>query len=75
MKKIFFFLLLLGCFCLVHAQTNNVYISVAMPSDCPLDSNTKSILKNKILQMLSAEGVAGTECGAIIMVPEVGLSI
>ena len=44
-----------------------------MPSDCPLDSNTKSILKNKILQMLSAEGVAGTECGAIIMVPEVNI--
>ena len=66
MKKIFFLLLLLGCSCLVHAQTDNVYISVAMPSNYTLDSNTKSILKNKLLQILSTKGVAGTECGAII---------
>ena len=46
MKKIFFLLLLLGYSCLVQAQTDNVYISVAMPSDCTLDGNTKSILKN-----------------------------
>lgn len=73
MKKIFFLLLLLGCFSFVHAQTDNVYMSVAMPSDCTLDSNTKSILKNKLLQMLSAEGVVGTNCGAIIVVPEVNI--
>ena len=42
MKKIFFLLLLLGCSYLVHAQTDNVYISVAMPNNCTLDSNTKS---------------------------------
>lgn len=52
MKKIFFLLLLLGYSCLVQAQTDNVYISVAMPSDCTLDGNTKSILKNKLLQIL-----------------------
>ena len=73
MKKIFFLLLLLGYSCLVQAQTDNVYISVAMPSDCTLDGNTKSILKNKLLQILSTEGVAGTECGAIIIVPEINI--
>lgn len=73
MKKIFFLLLLLGCSCLIHAQTDNVYISVAMPNDCILDSNTKSILKNKLLQILSVKGVASTECGAIIIVPEVNI--
>lgn len=73
MRKIFFLLLLLGCSCLIHAQTDNVYISVAMHSDCTLDSNTKSILKNKLLQILSAKGVAGTECGAVIMVPEINV--
>ena len=61
MKKIFFLLLLLGCSYLVHAQTDNVYISVAMPNNCTLDSNTKSILKTnfykfflrKVLQVLN----------------------
>lgn len=42
-----------------------------MPNDCILDINTKTILKNKILQILSKEGVAGTEFGAVVMVPEV----
>ena len=65
--------MLLGYSCLVQAQTDNVYISVAMPSDCTLDGNTKSILKNKLLQILSTEGVAGTECGAIIIVPEINI--
>ena len=73
MKKIFFLLLLLGCSYLVQAQTDNVYISVAMPNECTLDNNTKSILKNKLLQILSTKGVAGTECGAIIIVPEVNI--
>ena len=54
-------------------QTDNVYISVAMPNNCTLDSNTKSILKNKLLQILSTKGVAGIECGAIIIVPEVNI--
>ncbi len=45
MKKIFFLLLLLGYSCLVQAQTDNVYISVAMPSDCTLDGNTNQFLK------------------------------
>lgn len=73
MRKIFFLLLLLSSSCLIHAQTDNVYISVAMQNNCTLDSNTKSILKNKLLQILSAKGVAGTECGAVIMVPEISV--
>lgn len=73
MKKIIFLLLLLGCSYLAKAQTDNVSISVAMPNFCVLDNNTKSILKNKLLQLLSAKGVAGTECGAVIIVPEVNI--
>lgn len=71
MKKILFLLLFLGYFRLVHVQANNIYISVAMPNDCILNSNTKSILKNKLLQILSTKGVAGTEYGALVIVPEV----
>ena len=74
MKKIFLLLLILECSCFVHAQTDDVYMSVAMPIDCTLDSNTKSILKNKLLQILSTKGVAGTECSAIIIVPEVNIT-
>lgn len=73
MKQIFFFLLLLGFSFMSKAQADNIYISVAMPNDCILDISTKSILKNKLLQILSNEGVAGTECGNIIMVPEVNI--
>ncbi len=73
MRKICLLLALLVCSCFIHAQTDNVYIAVAMPSECTLDSNTKSILKNKLLQILSAKGVAGSEWGAIIMVPEVNI--
>lgn len=42
-----------------------------MPGDCVLDNNTKSILKNKLLNVVSTQGVAGTECGAIVLVPEI----
>lgn len=73
MKQIFLFLWLLGYSFLVKAQTDNIYISVAMPNNCILDNNTRSILKNKLLQILSNEGVAGMECGTIIMVPEVNI--
>lgn len=73
MKQIFFLLWLFGCSLQVQAQTDNIYISVAMPNDCILDINTKTILKNKILQILSKEGVAGTEFGAVVMVPEVSI--
>lgn len=42
-----------------------------MPSNLTLDNNAKSILKNKLLHIISIQGVAGTECGAIIISPEV----
>ena len=45
MKKIFFLLLLLGYSYLVQAQTDNVYISVAMPSDGPLTGIQNQFLK------------------------------
>lgn len=73
MKKSLSLLLLFCCTCFIQAQTDNVYISVAMRSDCSLDSNTQTILKNKLQQILSTKGVASTECGATIMVPEVSI--
>lgn len=58
----------------LYAQNDNVYISVAMPSNCTLDNNTKSILKNKLIQISSSQdGIASTEYGAIVMVPEVNI--
>lgn len=56
-----------------YAQHDNIYISVAMPKDCSLDNNTKSLLKNKLLNVASNVGVSSTEFGAIIMVPEVNV--
>jgi len=73
MKKIF--TLLLFVFVAVHmsAQSSDVFISVAMPSNSVLDNNTKTILRNKLLAICTIDGVAATECGAIAMVPEVGV--
>lgn len=44
-----------------------------MTKDCSLDNNTKSLLKNKLLNVASNVGVSSTEFGAIIMVPEVNV--
>lgn len=73
MKKIF--TLLLFVFVAVHmsAQSSDIFISVAMPSNSVLDNNTKTILRNKLLAICTIDGVAATECGAIAMVPEVGV--
>lgn len=55
----------------IVAQSNDVFISVAMPSNSILDNNTKSLLKSKLLTICTNNGVAATECGAIAMIPEV----
>lgn len=73
-KNFFVLLLLLGFSWFSQAQNDNVYVSVAMESGSALDSNSKSILKNKLLKILSSRGVAGTEYGAIIMVPEIDIT-
>lgn len=59
--------------CGSFAQNSDVFISVAMPTNSILDSNTKTILKNKLLAICTAEGVAATECGAIAMIPDVSI--
>lgn len=51
-------------------SAEQIYISVAMPAQCPIDGNTKTILKNKLLAIATANDVAATECGALAMVPE-----
>jgi hypothetical protein len=58
------------------AQSGNshIYISVAMPQQCELDSNAKTILKNKLLKLATAEDIAATECGAIAMVPSIAIT-
>ncbi|MCF0185150.1 MAG: hypothetical protein HUJ98_01515 [Bacteroidaceae bacterium] len=65
-----YFLIGLACVC---AQNENVSISVAIPVGGFTDLNTQSILKNKALKIVSAEGVATTECGAIAIVPEINI--
>ena len=72
MKNIMIILLLATMTVMAYAQTatEQIHISVAMPQQSTLDDNTKTILKNKLLAIASAEGVAATECGALAMVPE-----
>ncbi len=73
MKKYIFSLLMLFICVSTFAQTDEIHISVAMPSNCILDTNAKTLLKNKLLTVCTAEGIAATECGAIAMVPEVSV--
>lgn len=71
MKKILMFMV--AVFTVIGAQAEDTYISVAMPNNCVLDNNSKSLLKNKLLAMASTEGVASMECCAIALVPEVNV--
>ncbi|WP_299339345.1 hypothetical protein [uncultured Prevotella sp.] len=57
----------------LFAQSNDVFVAVAMPSNSMLDNNTKTILKNKLLTICTVEGIAATECGAIAMIPEISI--
>lgn len=59
---------------LAYGQSGEIYLSVAMPQNCILDGNSKTILKNKLLGAASANGVAATECSAIVMVPEISVA-
>lgn len=72
MKKICLLLFLLPFLQIssLHAQ-QDIPIALAIVNGSAVDNNMKSILKNKLLSLLSSEGFAGTECGAIILVPEV----
>ncbi|GEM_PF-531079 len=54
-------------------QSGQIYMSVAMPSNSILDSNTKSILKNKLFNMVSPQDVTAAECAPIAMVPDVNV--
>ncbi len=44
-----------------------------MPANCVLDYNTSSILRNKLLAIAALEGVAGIDCSAVAMVPEIDI--
>lgn len=68
-----FWILLITLITAIGINAEDAYISVAMPSDSPLDNNTKSILKNKLLKIASAEGVASMECSAIAMIPDINI--
>ena len=57
----------------LFAQSNDVFVAVAMPSNSMLDNNAKTILKNKLLTICTVEGIAATECGAIAMIPEISI--
>ncbi len=74
MRYCCFILLLLLHIQGMYAQSSDIGIAVAMPSECQLDNNTKSILKNKLLRIISSQGVAGIECGAIVIVPDVDVA-
>lgn len=73
MKKMLAFITLVMISLVCSAQSGEVYLSVAIPQNSILDSNAKTILKNKLLTAATSQGVAATECSAIAMVPEVSI--
>lgn len=58
---------------IVQIMADEVYISVAMQANSILDSNAKTILKNKIVSMVTSNGIAATEYSAIAVVPEISV--
>ncbi len=73
MRKLITLLCLICVVTNMMAQGNDVFISVAMPSNSVLDNSTKTLLKNKLLAICTTNSVAATECGAIAMIPEVSI--
>ena len=71
MKNCILFLVSLICLLPARAQNGNIAMAVAVPADSRIESNVRSILKNKLLRMVSAYGISGTEYGALAMIPEV----
>ena len=51
---------------MLEAQNQKVYKAVAMTNDSSIDCNTQSILKNKMLRLLSINTIAATEFQIII---------
>ena len=74
MKRFLLLVLVVLGFISFTCQAQEVYLSVAMPCNSLLDNNTKTLLKNKILGMLTSQGVAATEFSAIAVVPEVSIN-
>jgi hypothetical protein len=72
MKRIIAFILFVLAF-FGNVRAEEICISVAMPNQSMLDNNTKSILKSKLLNIVTNEGVASMECSAMVMVPEVSV--
>lgn len=71
MKRVIYILFVLAIS--LTSTAENVYISIAMPSQTILDDNSKTILKNKIVTMATAEGISATEYSAIAMIPEISI--
>ncbi|MBQ0141334.1 MAG: hypothetical protein KBT06_00800 [Prevotellaceae bacterium] len=72
-KKILLVLSALFSICMV-CYSEDVYLSVAMPQNCPLDNNAKTLLKNKILDVVTTQGMTTIECSAIAIIPEIVVS-
>ena len=55
------------------AQENNIPldISVAMHSECELDNNSKTLLKNKLLNLANSNNLTVVDYGAVAMIPSV----
>ena len=67
--------IILACYMALTAycQSGDIYISVAMPPNCLLENNAKTILKNKLVTMASANGIMAAECSSIAFVPEISI--
>ncbi len=75
MNRLFLSLTMLFLGIYATAQEDKVYISVAMPTNSILVDSNKTLLKNKLISIVSAEGVAATEYSMIVMVPEVNVLV
>ena len=55
------------------AQENNIPldISVAMHSECELDNNSKTLRKNKLLNLANSNNLTVVDYGAVAMIPSV----
>lgn len=71
MRKILLIVFLLITTKYSFCQCHQIYMSVAMQSDCALDSNSMSILKNKLINLMSPQNIVAIECGPIAMIPVV----
>lgn len=64
-------------FCLItfsaYAQNNELYISVAIPNNCNLDDNARSIILGKLQHLANTNNVTSNDCSSVALIPEISI--